>query len=103
LRAQGQVVGIAGRRSAHATGRPLAAQQLSSACPDGSGTDVATPTSDGGCRLQAKFSGCQRDGQTVDVSSGVTWNAAYTSATGVQIVTLEGVCTGTYAVTIAQP
>jgi len=84
-------------------GSPTALQSLSSSCPDGSGSEVATPASGGGCTLRGDFSGCKLDGQTFDLSSDITWTSSYTSATGTQSFTVEGACSGTYAVSISAP
>jgi hypothetical protein len=83
------------------------AQNLSAACPNGSGTDVATPSSSGGCDVTGNFSGCQvpNTGATLDFSEQVDWNASYTSATGTVSFNIMGSasCTGTYSLSVTQP
>ena len=86
-------------------GTPAAQQNLSNACPGGSGSEVATPASAGGCVIDGNFTGCQASGssQTFDISEQVTWNAGYTAATGTVSLSVSGGCAGGYAVTVSQP
>jgi hypothetical protein len=81
------------------------AQNLSAACPGGTGTDVAEP-SDGGCTITGNFSDCQSSsGTTFDLVEAAEWNAADTSATGTFSVNImgQGACSGTYALSVTQP
>jgi hypothetical protein len=83
------------------------AQELSSACPNGSGTDIATPTSSGGCTFTASFAGCQipNNSDTFDLDETVNWNPTDTSATGTFSIDIMGAsaCSGTYSMTVTQP
>lgn len=82
-------------------------QNLSAACPGGTGTDVADPSPAGGCTLTSSLSGCQPAGQsdTFDVSEQVNWNAGYTGATGSFSISVMGAsaCSGTYSISVTQP
>jgi len=82
-------------------------QSLSASCVNGSGTDVASPSSSGGCSLTGNFDGCQvpNSSTTFDLSEQVTWNASYTSATGTASISImgTGACSGTYSMAVTQP
>jgi len=64
---------------------------------------VATPASSGGCTVKEDLQGCQVGSHTFDVSGEVTWNSAYTSATGTESIRVDGACSGSYAVSISEP
>jgi hypothetical protein len=86
---------------------PQSGQNLSASCPNGSGTDVATPSSSGGCEVTGNFSGCQvpNTSATVDFTEQVDWNAGDTSATGTVSFNIMGsvTCSGTYSLAVTQP
>jgi hypothetical protein len=79
-------------------------QNLSAACPGGTGTDVAEP-GDGGCTITGNFNNCQSSaGTTFDLVETAEWNAAETSATGTFSINImgQGACSGTYALSATQ-
>ena len=82
------------------------AQNLSAACPGGSGTDVAEP-SGGGCTITGNFDNCQSSSSdtTFDLVETADWNATDTSATGTFSINIMGpsACSGTYSIAVTQP
>jgi hypothetical protein len=71
-------------------------------CTGGTGTITDTPTDAGGCSIMSMEQGCQVGSDKANVVVDATWDGDYGSASGTATVSIAGVCSGTYEVTMTR-
>jgi hypothetical protein len=69
-------------------------------CPGGSGTITDTETDAGGCSIMAMLQGCTLSSIKANLVEDVTWAGGYVAASGTATFNADGVCSGSYEITI---